>query len=1205
MAYAAELKGLASKKDTLKQTNIVISSTFTVDPLIPGIEFWIDQLYLSADVILTSYNQVFQELLNQHSAFNSNQDGINVILLRINDWLRYVSRTDENETDSVEISKLAIAERQLQSTYNEFIDTLTLYTSKRTCFTLLLLCPVSPSDSHDPLISALIESYENKLEGFVKALSNVNFMKASEYHDIYQAKEFFSPVAEKLGHVPYTTEYYYFLATLIIRRFYALISNPCKVIVLDCDNTLWEGVCGEIGAKQVKIKDSFSTLHKFLLKKSDQGILLCLCSKNTEADVWEVFDKNPAMILTRRHIVDSRINWQPKSENIAAIAKSLNLGIDSFLFVDDNPVECADMRYNQPFVHVLQWPLESQNDKVLEHIWFLDNFDVTREDKERVLSYQANVEREIIRQASDGFSQFIKNLELEVIVDSPRDSEINRISQMTKRTNQFNFTTIRRSTEDIRRLLEDPQWECLIVKVKDRFGDYGIVGVIIFKLLHEIAELDSFILSCRVLGRGVEYEMMNQLALRLNGHNCTTIRITYYKTAKNKPALLFIERLIKQFSLKRSKEKESGFEVTVACIDLIYFRYQPDQKKEETTQRNTKNQNENADQSELVRKKETLILKIATELSTIEDLAIAVERHQWEKKGIKETEKVIIDEDAQQGSRESVTRLVKEIFSKALFQKQEMFDELADLENYFENSIKIVEITEKLKKQFSHIPGTILFEQRNIKSLVDYLLISNPLVKTEKISGVTDDQGSNPKKQVSVRLKKTEAWVQWKDIAIIGINAKYPKARSIRQFWENLQQGISSIQEIPSERENMHRYFSKSNLMEKNTCRWGGFIDDIRRFDAEFFHISPNEAETMDPQQRQFMEVTWGLLEDAGYTPASLGREVGVFVGVISGDYTSYTNVATLYGECDYRNADYYHIPNRISYFFDFSGPSIAIDTACSSSGTAIHLACQSILKKDCVSAIVGGVNLFLHPSRFVQYSQMGIMSNDSVCRPFGAGASGTLMGEGIGAILLKPLEQAIKDRDNIYAVIKSSALNSGGKTNGFTVPNPKAQADLISKALRTADIDPRTITCIEAHGTGTALGDPIEIRGLTTAFEDNYRQHPKETQFCSIGSVKSNIGHLESCAAIAGVMKVVLQMKHKMLVPSLNASITNPIDFSQTPFFVQQSLTAWKRPQLEKNGSLIKYPLRAGISSFGAGGVNSHLILEEYEDKESVDYKN
>lgn len=269
----------------------------------------------------------------------------------------------------------------------------------------------------------------------------------------------------------------------------------------------------------------------------------------------------------------------------------------------------------------------------------------------------------------------------------------------------------------------------------------------------------------------------------------------------------------------------------------------------------------------------------------------------------------------------------------------------------------------------------------------------------------------------------------------------------------------------------------------------------------------------------------------------------------------------------------------------------MTVDTACSASLTAIHLACESVLRKECSVALVGGVNLYLHPSKYVWLSQMRMLSPSGKCHSFGAASDGFVPGEGTGAILIKPLMEAVQDGDRIYGVIKATSINHGGRTNGYTVPNPNSQADLVSTALTKANVNPRSISYIEAHGTGTALGDPIEVAGLAKVYGKTF-----ERKSCAIGSVKSNIGHLEAAAGIAGLTKILLQMKHRQLVPSLHAEELNPnISFEDTPFFVQRGLTEWQSNDLERHE-----PLRAGISSFGAGGSNAHILIEEYVEPSS-----
>ncbi|HEX8616955.1 MAG TPA: type I polyketide synthase, partial [Thermoanaerobaculia bacterium] len=373
-----------------------------------------------------------------------------------------------------------------------------------------------------------------------------------------------------------------------------------------------------------------------------------------------------------------------------------------------------------------------------------------------------------------------------------------------------------------------------------------------------------------------------------------------------------------------------------------------------------------------------------------------------------------------------------------------------------------------------------------------------------------------------------------------------------------------------------------------------GFIDEVDRFDSLFFNISPREAEMLDPQERLFLEVAWESIEDAGYYPEILAQEdgsrnIGVFVGAVWAMYQMLGVEEKHLGNEMVPNSFLWSVANRVSYALNLSGPSLTVDTACSSSLTALYLACEAIQGGECSGAIVGGVNLDLHQAKQDINQHGGALSADGVCRTFGKGANGYVAGEGIGALFLKPLDRAVQDGDNIYGVIRSAAVSHGGKTSGYTVPNPKAQGELISNALRKADVDARTIGYVEAHGTGTELGDPIEITGLNNAFQPYAVDH----QSCAIGSVKTNVGHLEAAAGVVGVSKVLLQMKHRQIVPSLHSSELNEfIDFERSPFYVVQKLEPWEGKLVDG----VRAPLRAGISSFGAGGSNAHIILESYD---------
>jgi acyl transferase domain-containing protein/NADPH:quinone reductase-like Zn-dependent oxidoreductase/NAD(P)-dependent dehydrogenase (short-subunit alcohol dehydrogenase family)/SAM-dependent methyltransferase len=563
-------------------------------------------------------------------------------------------------------------------------------------------------------------------------------------------------------------------------------------------------------------------------------------------------------------------------------------------------------------------------------------------------------------------------------------------------------------------------------------------------------------------------------------------------------------------------------------------------------------------------------------------------------------------------SRQEIERYLKDILSTALKIPAAKIQASAPFEKYGIDSVAIVSLNQELESHFGQLPKTLFFERQNLSELAQYFIEHHQtalLKKWEKApveksdAGSTAVKSSDPAtKKLDVDSKPTSAvkavseqpGKQCQEIAIIGISGRYPQADNLETFWENLKTGKNCVTEIPQERWDYRQYYDpKKNKRGKSYCKWGGFINNVDQFDPLFFNIAPKEAQIMDPQERLFLQTAWETIEDSGYTRDKLHTEkVGVFVGALYLEYQLLGVEETAKGKPMFLGYSLSSIANRVSYFFNFSGPSLAVDTMCSSSLTAIHLACESIKHGDCDLALAGGVNLSLHPNKYLQLGQNGFAASDGRCRSFGEGGDGYVPGEGIGAILLKPLDKAIRDEDHIYAIIKGSSLNHGGKTNGYTVPNPNAQGSLIKEVLERANVNARTISYLEAHGTGTALGDPIEISGLMQA----YQQDTNETQFCSIGSAKANIGHLEAAAGIAAVSKIVLQLKHKQLPPSIHSETVNPnISFEQSPFYLQRKLETWEKPVIKEGDIEKTYPLRAGISGFGAGGANAHLILEEY----------
>ncbi|BAB74345.1 SDR family NAD(P)-dependent oxidoreductase [Anabaena sp. FACHB-709] len=423
------------------------------------------------------------------------------------------------------------------------------------------------------------------------------------------------------------------------------------------------------------------------------------------------------------------------------------------------------------------------------------------------------------------------------------------------------------------------------------------------------------------------------------------------------------------------------------------------------------------------------------------------------------------------------------------------------------------------------------------------------------------------------------------EIAIIGINGKFPGANNLEEYWQNLRNGVESITNLTDEQIQKNGV-DPTQLKHPNYVKRQAIIDNIEYFDAEFFGFNPREAEILDPQHRLFLECAWTALEDAGYNPENYTGAIGVYAGAAMNNYLlnlitnpQIQNQISRYQLFLSNDKDF--LTTRVSYKLNLRGPSLDIQTACSTSLVAVHVACQSLLSGECDIALAGGVSLAKATGYL--YQEGGIYSPDGHCRAFDADAQGTIAGSGLGIVVLKRLQEAIEDRDYIHAVIKGSAINNdGGLKVSYTAPRIDTQAAVIRAAQALAGVEPADISYIETHGTGTALGDPIEIAALTQAF----RAGTEKTGFCAISSVKTNIGHLDAAAGIASLIKTVLALKHQQIPPNLHFQQPNPqIDFSQTPFYVNTNLVDWETD---------KTPRRAGVSSFGIGGTNAHVILEE-----------
>jgi amino acid adenylation domain-containing protein/thioester reductase-like protein len=479
------------------------------------------------------------------------------------------------------------------------------------------------------------------------------------------------------------------------------------------------------------------------------------------------------------------------------------------------------------------------------------------------------------------------------------------------------------------------------------------------------------------------------------------------------------------------------------------------------------------------------------------------------------------------------------------------------------DSVKGVQLAGELEAWIGQVlPATLVWEYPTIRELAQYL---------------ADD----PSPADSVTTPPPA--VLDTPIAVIGLGCRLPGAPNPDAFWRLLYDGVDAIQPVPADRWDVDQFYSVSSKPGKMTTRWGGFLPEVATFAARFFGISGREAARIDPQQRLWLEVVWEALEHAGQAPARLaGSATGVFVGVSSFEYAQrqFSSPSQIDIYAGTGNA-HSIVANRVSYLFDLNGPSIAIDTACSSSLVAVHLAIQSLRSGESNLALAGGVNLLLNPELTIAFSNGNMMASDGHCKTFDAGADGYVRGEGCGVVVLKRLADAERDGDQIWAVLSGSATNQDGRTNGLTAPNSHAQQAVIRAALASAHLSPSDIDYIEAHGTGTQLGDPIEIGALRAVLAGTPRPQP-----IRVGSVKTNFGHLEAAAGIAGLLKTILSVRHQIIPPHLNLRHTNP------------HLTFDDRLQPAASQPLVQPIRHAGVSSFGFGGSNAHVIVSHYYPK-------
>lgn len=701
--------------------NLAISATFTAEPIEPMLAFWMHELGLHGMIQFAPYNQVFQQLLEPTSLLtrnksSQNESAINILLIRLEDWI------GADQTYA-----------QLEKSVNELLSAIEAASNDDTTPLIICIAPASPARICDPNFASVHHRLESRLREEVPARSTAYLIPSTDFlrtdflctelddADHEEANhlnvDYYDAKTDKTGHVPYTDVGFARIASEIVRKIAAIRNRPHKVIVLDCDNTLWEGVCGEDGATGVKLNSHFLALQRFMLTQKNEGMLLCLCSKNSEQDALDVFRLRSDMLIQLDDLVTWRINWHAKSENIKSLAEELQLGLDSFIFLDDNPVECAEVETNCPQVTTLLLPQQSNEFMAfLQNCWAFDRLKVTQEDRKRTKLYQQNVQREQFRSETTSLESFLAGLNLEITFSDLELQHLSRVSQMTQRTNQFNFTTIRRSEAEIQSLCLNGSATCWVIGVKDRFGDYGIVSTVIFEIIDNTLWIDTMLLSCRSLGRGVERHIFAKLGDYARRHGATKIIAKFIATARNQPAINFLESIHADNHNGHKKESADAGILYTFPVDYLTSLAKYDAEYDEksaaaSSTPSSSNQKNDAKSIRIERSKSQLSNRIAKELRTPQQLLTLI--------GQQVTERPVLQEPYV-APQTKIEQSIINIWCNVLrLDKVGINDSFADLGG---SSLQVVQVHSKVLDAFKiELPITQLFGLPTVRSLAQYL----------------------------------------------------------------------------------------------------------------------------------------------------------------------------------------------------------------------------------------------------------------------------------------------------------------------------------------------------------------------------------------------------------------------------------------------------------------------------------------------------
>jgi FkbH-like protein len=521
--------GLAARVPMKPPARLAIAATFTADPLMEILKFWSRELDLQFTPVIAAYNQLFQQLIDPDGPLLSSGNALNVLLVRPEDWIRYAEPDFDRQAH--------LLERSTQ----DLIAAVRGAIPRMSCPLKIYLC--SPSAHLAPGIASAISMAERRICEAFAGVSSIEVLSAQTCIEMYSAAEIHDPQSERMANIPYKPAFYAALGTQIVRQLRVQVSRSCKVLVLDCDNTLWQGLCAEDGAQGVVISQEHRAFQRFVLRQSASGMLICLVSKNVPEHVLAVFRQNSGMILKESDIAAYRINWEPKSSNLESLAQELQLGLDSFVFLDDDARECAEVFTRCPQVHTLRMPQNpAELPRFIQHLWIFDRESLSDEDRRRTAFYRDNKHREQALQQSPSVAEFLATLELRVDVRSAMPDQILRIAQLSQRTNQFNASGLTFNQFDLQHLMRQGL-EVMAVEVRDRFGDYGLAGAVMYRKDQESLTVEAFYLSCRVLGRGVEHRILSELGRMSHTASLHQIRIHYNESSRNQPFRRFLDQL--------------------------------------------------------------------------------------------------------------------------------------------------------------------------------------------------------------------------------------------------------------------------------------------------------------------------------------------------------------------------------------------------------------------------------------------------------------------------------------------------------------------------------------------------------------------------------------------------------------------------------------------------------------------------------------